>query len=156
MSKRSYKRWTNDEELVIISMRADGKSNKEIADALGRTYGAICQKVAQMIGECKIQKGRFPKVTVLEVAKIASEYCNNHSEGFRKLAEEKGVSYQYIHDLYYIKKKNKTRGKDIIKNNIVMFGKSGIITNGKNNNEEPQKSTLWHTIKGWLLSHLLS
>lgn len=156
MSKRSYKRWTNDEELVIISMRAEGKTNKEIADALNRDYKSVCNKVSKMIGECRIQKGRPPKVTVLETAKIASEYCNNHSKGFRKLAEEKGVSYHYIHDLYYSKNKNKTRGKDIIKNNIVMFGKSGIITNGKNNNEEPQKTTLWHKIKGWLLSQLLS
>ena len=35
MKNKKYKRWTNEEESVIISMRAEGKTIKEIATVLG-------------------------------------------------------------------------------------------------------------------------
>ena len=56
MKRGKYKKRTNEEELVIISMRAEGKSVKEIATALGRTLPSTQHFINKLINECKIEK----------------------------------------------------------------------------------------------------
>lgn len=154
--KSKNKRWTNEEELVIISMRAEKKSLKEIAKALNRTEGAVSMRCCKLIDECKLEKTTKSKINYEELAKYASHNVGNIKKGLRQYSEEYDIPYYTVQGAYYKKRKHRTRAKDIIKNNIVMFGRGGVITNSKNSDETPNKNTLWHTIKGWLLSHLLS
>lgn len=156
MSKRNYKKWTDDEDLVIISMRAEKKSSKEIAKALGRSISSVNCRCGMLINQCKLSKTSKTKINYHDIADCASLNFGNLSKGFKNYAKEQKVSYYTIRNAYYVKKPNRVRAKDIKKNNIIMFGKSGIIANAKNSKQKPKKDTLWHKLKGWLLSQLLS
>lgn len=55
------RRWTDDEKQTLINMRAEGKTQAIIADALGRTEESIKNKINMMkLGPGPAKKARRP------------------------------------------------------------------------------------------------
>lgn len=151
------KRWTNDEESVIISMRAEGKTIKEIAIALGRTKGATTVKISKMIDQCKLEKrgDNTLRIDFDKVGKYVSENPGNISEAFRKYAKDYNCSVKSVHTAYYTGWGNKTRVKDR-GTLFTVVGKKGHTTNNGKNTNHQKRSNLWNKLKEWLFSSLLS
>lgn len=160
MKNNSYKKWTNEEDLVIISMRKEGKTAKDIAVVLGRTEKTIYVRISKLINECKVEKksgGCIARLDYEKIAKYVSENPNNLRNAFRKYAQEIGVSWSSVASAYYSKNylKNQTRVKD----KGVLFtvvGKNGHTVHNSKNCKTIKRSNLWSKMKEWLLSSLLS
>lgn len=160
MENKKYKKWTNEEDLVIISMRKKGKTIREIAAKLGRTEGTVSMRCSKLISECRISKkfGGIPsKLNYKKIGECVSKNPNNIRAAFKKYAEEKGVSWRTVENAYYEKKQplGKIRVKDM-GNWFTVIGKKGhTITNDKNSNNL-KSSNLWARLKELLMSSLLS
>ena len=157
MKNKKYKRWTNEEESVIISMRAEGKTIKEIATVLGRTEGTTQVKISKMINQCKLEKksNNTPRIDFDKVGKYVSENPGNISEAFRKYAKDYNCSYNSIRKAYYTGWRNKIRVKDR-GTLFTVVGKKGHTTNNGKNTNNQKRSNLWNKLKEWLFSSLLS
>lgn len=160
MKNNNYKKWTNEEDLVIISMRKEGKTAKDIAVALGRTTNTIYVRLSKLINECKIEKkvGGLPsKLNFEKIATYVSESPNNLRNAFKKYAKEIDVSWTTVASAYYSKGyiKNQIRVKDkgVL---FTVIGKNGHTTHNSKNCETIKRSNLWSRMKEWLLSSLLS
>lgn len=158
MKKREYKKWTNNEELVIISMRADGKTAVEIAKKLNRSDWSVRARIKKLINECKVEL-KHPKSTPLDYDKIGeyvSKSPGNISKAFRKYANDYGCSVNSVHCAYYCRSnKSKQRVKDR-GNFFTVVGKNGHTTGNSKNTTNVKRSNLWTKVKDWLLQSLLS
>ena len=67
--KKLRPEWTEVEIQKLIELRADGKTNQEIAIELGKKPPAITAKIMKLIEEGKIEKKRMP-LTDEEIAKL--------------------------------------------------------------------------------------
>ena len=56
MTRGKYKKWSAEEDSVISRMRAEGKSIREIAKSLNRSFSSVQGRVRILLGECKLQK----------------------------------------------------------------------------------------------------
>ena len=156
MKRGKYKKWTNDEELVIISMRAEGKSIKEIANALNRTYPSTQHFVKKLIDECKIAKrANTSKVNASELLEFIARNPGNIQRAFRQYSEKTGLSIGTIHSVYYGKYKNKKSIKESSTVFTVISKYGHTLRNGKNT-PEIKRSKLWSKMKEWLFASLLS
>jgi IS30 family transposase len=158
MKRGKYKKWTNEEELVIISMRADGKTSIEIAKKLNRTPDSVRGRVKKLINECKIEL-KQTKSSPLDYDKIGeyvSKSPGNISKAFRKYANDYGCSVNSVHGAYYCRtNKSKQRVKDR-GNFFTVVGKNGHTTGNSKNTTNVKRSNLWTKVKDWLLQSLLS
>lgn len=148
--KRAYKRWTNEEELVIIRLRKEGKSIKEIATTLNRSVGSITGRVHYLLSSNKIEKWES-KLDYAKIADYVSKNPGNIKEAFRKYAKTSGYSIKTISKAYY--QKNQPCGRIRIKdsgNLFIVLGKTGYTTNNEKITNRIQKSTLWQKIKRFL------
>ena len=156
--KRSYKRWTNEEEQVIISMRAEGYSIKEIAKAINRKPKDVQNKVCKLINECKVsKKGSIPKKLDYDrIVEVISKYPGNLREAFRVYAKEANCSARSVANAYYDSKySNGNRIKD--RGTIfTIVSKEGHTINNSKITNTIQKSNLWNRIKNWIIKSLLS
>lgn len=158
MKRGKYKKRTNEEELVIISMRAEGKSVKEIAAALGRTIPSTQRFISKLINECKIEKkgSKCSKINKDELVDLIAKNPGNIQEAFRKYAEKTGLSIHTIHGAYYSKANtNKKRIKDST-TILTVVSKYGHTNNNSKNTKNIARSNIWLKIKDWLCSALLS
>ena len=158
MKKREYKKWTNNEELVIISMRADGKTAVEIAKKLNRSDWSVRARIKKLINECKIEL-KHSKSSPLDYDKIGeyvSKNPGNIRKAFRKYANDYGCSVNSVHCAYYCRtNKSKQRVKDR-GNFFTVVGKNGHTTGNSKNTTNVKRSNLWTKVKDWLLQSLLS
>lgn len=159
MKRGKYKKRTNEEELVIISMRAEGKSAKEIATALGRSVVSTRHFINKLINECKIEKkssSKYSKINKEELVNLIAKNPGNIREAFRKYAEKTGLSINTIHHAYYCKANtNKKRIKDST-TILTVVSKYGHTNNNSKNTTNIARSNIWLKIKDWLCSALLS
>lgn len=148
--KRAYKRWTNEEDLVIINLRKEGKTIKEIATTLNRSVGSITGRVQYLLSSNKIEKWES-KLDYAKIADYVSKNPGNIKEAFRKYAKTSGYSIKTIAKAYYQKKQpcGRIRIKDS-GNLFIVLGKTGHTTNNEKNTNRIQKSTLWQKIKRFL------
>lgn len=155
MIKRT--RWTNEEDLVIISMRAEGKTIKEISTALNRTKGAVQMRISGLINQCKLEKKgtNVPRIDFDKVGKYVSENPGNISEALRKYAKDYNCSYNSIKTAYYKGWNSKKRVKDR-GTLFTVVGKKGHTINNSKNTKHQRRSNLWNKIKEWLFFSLLS
>ena len=166
---KNYKKWTNEEDVVIVSMRAKGSSGKEIAKALNRTYSSTHNRINFMIAKGEIsKKKRCNKVATIveakrkstidyyEVAKRVAENPGNLQAVFRKYAKEIGVTVETVHRAYYNPSQSRTRIKDLVHIFTVVGQKGFGPNNSKNFNEPIKRSNIWLKFKEWLYSSLLS
>lgn len=156
----NHKRWTNEEDLVIISMRKEGKTLKEIATKLNRTYGSIVGRVHYLINTCSIEKKKSNNKTSRLNSEVLLGYIANSPgnlhEAFRKYAKDYNLSPKYIKNRYYAKNR---KGKQRIKDSGAVFtivSKTGHTLNNSKNTNVIHKSNLWQKIKTWLYGCLLS
>ena len=158
MKRGKYKKWTNNEELVIISMRAEGKTAVEIAKKLNRTPDSVRSRVKKLINECKVEL-KHSKSSPLDYDKIGeyvSKSPGNISKAFRKYANDYGCSVNSVHCAYYCRtNKSKQRVKDR-GNFFTVVGKNGHTTGNSKNTTNVKRSNLWTKVKDWLLQSLLS
>ena len=159
MKKREYKKWTNNEELVIISMRADGKTAVEIAKKLNRSDWSVKSRIKKLIDECKVEL-KHSKSTPLDYDKIGeyvSKSPGNISKAFRKYANDYKCSVSAVHNAYYCRS-NKTKQKRVKDrgNFFTVVGKNGHTTGNSKNTTNIKRSNLWTKVKDWLLQSLLS
>lgn len=157
---RKCKKWTNEEELVIISMRKEGKTLKEIAFKLGRTPSAVGVKCHQLINACKLEKkvgGVTSKINYEKIGKYVSESPNNIRLAFKKYGNESGYSWQTIASAYYHKKQHRgrTRVKDA-GNWFTIIGQKGHTISNNKIGKSIKRSNLWTKLKDLLVSSLLS
>ena len=183
--KSKRKKWTNEEELVIISMRNAGKTIPEIAKKLGRPYCATQKHIVQMIDECKIEKKcnsyhsqdwykgivntrtkpvlpskrskriKFTEEDCNKIIQYVSETPWNIQSAFRRYSAESGIPVSAIHSLYYCRSKSRVRLKDRGTWFSVVGSKGHTADNGKNTNEG-KTSRIWKLIKRCLFTSLLS
>lgn len=148
--KRAYKRWTNEEDLVIIRLRKEGKTIKEITTMLNRPKGSVTSRVQYLLSSGKIKK-RESKLDYAKIADYVSKNPGNIREAFRKYANKSGYSLKTIAKAYYQKKQpcGRIRIKDS-GNLFIVLGKTGHTTNNEKNTNRIQKSTLWQKIKRFL------
>lgn len=158
MKRGKYKKWTNNEELVIISMRADGKTAIEIAEKLNRSAWSVRARIKKLIGECKVEL-KQTKSSPLDYDKIGeyvSKSPGNISKAFRKYANDYGCSVNSVHCAYYCRtNKSKQRVKDR-GNFFTVVGKNGHTTGNSKNTTNVKRSNLWTKVKDWLLQSLLA
>lgn len=159
MKKREYKKWTNDEELVVISMRSAGKTSNEIAKKLNRSDWSVRTRIKKLINECKVEL-KHSKSTPLDYDKIGeyvSKSPGNISKAFRKYANDYGCSVSAVHSAYYCRsnKRKQKRVKDR-GNFFTVVGKNGHTTGNSKNTTNVKRSNLWTKVKDWLLQSLLS
>lgn len=179
--KNKGKKWTDEEDVVIIRLRKRGKSIPEIAKTLERTYGATSMRVSKLIGECKIKKKRYTptkrlsvgymqctqtsptkivkgrsKMDAAKILQYVSETPWNIQSAFRRYSEESGFSVSSIHSFYYHRNKARTRLKD--RGAVfTLVGKQGhTIENGKNTNHLWSKSNIWKVLKDFFTPRYLS
>lgn len=158
MKKREYKKWTNDEELVVISMRADGKTAVEIAKKLNRSDWSVRSRIKKLINECKVEL-KHSKSTPLDYDKIGeyvSKSPGNISKAFKKYANDYGCSVSSVHCAYYCKSKTKKQRVKDRGNFFTVVGKNGHTTGNSKNTTNVKRSNLWTKVKDWLLQSLLS
>ena len=148
--KRAYKRWTNEEDLVIINLRKEGKTIKEIATTLNRSVGSVVGRIHTLLLSNKIEKHES-KLDYAKIADYVSKNPGNIKEAFRKYAKTSGYSIKTISKAYYQKKQScgRVRIKDS-GNLFIVLGKTGHTTNNEKNTNRIQKSTLWQKIKRFL------
>lgn len=157
---KKYKRWTNEEDLVIISMRSEGKTLKEIATKLNRTYGSIVGRVRHLISTCSIEKKKGSnKISKIDSDVLLDYIANspgNLHEAFRKYAADYGLSAAYVENRYYAKnRKGIQRVKDL-GTVFTVVSKTGHTLNNSKNTTKMYKSNLWEKWKAWLYGCLLS
>ena len=159
MKDKTWKKWTTEEDLVISSMRAEGKTAGEIAKKLNRTPDSIRGRVKKLINECKVEL-KHSKSTPLDYDKIGeyvSKSPGNISKAFRKYANDYGCSVSAVHNAYYCRS-NKTKQKRVKDrgNLFTVVGKNGHTTGNSKNTTNVKRSNLWTKVKDWLLQSLLS
>lgn len=156
MTKR--KRWTNEEELVIISMRAEGKTSVEIADKLNRSVWSVRNRIKKLINECKIELKQTHS-SPLDYDKIGEYVANNPGNiqaAFRRYAKTYGCSVSAVHNAYYNKHgRRRQRVKDR-GNLFTLVGQKGHTINNSKICNNVKRSNLWLKMKDWLLHSLLS
>ena len=131
--KRAYKRWTNEEDLVIINLRKEGKTTKKIAITLNRSVGSITSRIQYLLSSNKIKKYES-KLDYAKIADYVSKNPGNIREAFRKYANKSGYSLKTISKAYYQKKQpcGRVRVKDS-GNLFIVLGKSGHTINNEKN-----------------------
>lgn len=169
MTRGKYKKWSAKEDLVISRMRTEGKSIREIAKALNRSFSSVQGRVTILLGECKLQKivitgysrsvkpkttgtkrGKKSKIDAQKVLQYVSETPWNISSAFRRYSEESGISVRAIHAAYYCRSPHRTRIKDMGPA-LSIVGINGHTTNNsKNTNDLYKSSNLWQKIKRWI------
>lgn len=173
MTRGKYKKWSAKEDLVISRMRTKGKSTREIAKALDRSFLSVQGRIRILLGECKLQKivitgysrsvkptttgikrRRISKIDPQKVLQYVSENPWNIQAAFRKYAEEIGVSAKTIHTAYYCRSKYRTRIKDMGPALSIVGVRGHTINNGKNTNHLWMPSNLWYKIKRWVWQFL--
>lgn len=158
--RKNYKRWTNDEESVLISMRKSGKTCKEIAKTLKRTEQAVFWHCHKLIDECKLEKKTSGPTRILDYDRIAqyvSENPANIRACFKKYADEVGVKWTSVQSAYYSRSYSRTQERIKDRGNLfTIVGKKGHTTNNDKNSDLIKTSNLWEKMKDWLLSSLLS
>ena len=155
MTKR--KRWTNEEDRVIISMRAKGNTSIEIAKKLDRSVWSVRNRIKRLINECKIELKQSHS-SPIDYDKIGEYVANNPGNiqaAFRRYAKTYGCSVSTVHHAYYYKKSNKQRVKDR-GNLFTLVGQKGHTINNSKNCNNIKRSNLWSKMKDWLLHSLLS
>ena len=156
MKRGKYKKWTNEEELVIISMRAEGKSIREIATALKRTHSSTQHFVKKLIDECKVAKrANVSKVNTSELLEFIAKNPGNIQKAFRQYSEKTGLSVGTIHNAYYGKHKNKKSIKET-STVLTVVSKYGHTLKNSKNTPEVKRSKIWLKMKEWLFASLLS
>lgn len=169
MTRGKYKKWSAKEDLVISRMRAEGKSIREIAKALNRSFSSVQSRVRILLGECKLQKivitgysrsvkpkttgtkrCKKSKIDAQKVLQYVSETPWNISSAFKRYSEESGISIKAISNAYYCRSPHRTRIKDMGPA-LSIVGVGGHTTNnGKNTNDLYKSSSLWQKIKRWI------
>jgi IS30 family transposase len=169
MTRGKYKKWSAEEDLVISRMRAEGKSIREIAKALNRSFSSVQGRVRILLGECKLQKivitgysrsvkpkttstkkTKKSKIDAQKVLQYVSETPWNISSAFKRYSEESGISVKAIHNAYYCKSSYRTRIKDMGPALSIVGANGHTTNNGKNTNTLYKSSNLWQKIKRWI------
>lgn len=169
MTRGKYKKWSAKEDIVISRMRAEGKSVREIAKALNRSFSSVQGRVRILLGECKLQKviitgysrsvkpkttgtkkTKKSKIDAQKVLQYVSETPWNIQDAFRKYSKESGIPVKTISNAYYCKCKPRTRIKDMGPALSVVGVKGHTINNGKNTTHLCVYSNLWQKIKLWV------
>lgn len=169
MTRGKYKKWSAEEDSVISRMRTEGKSVREIAKALNRSFSSVQGRVRILLGECKLQKivitgysrsvksktistkgGNKSKIDAQKVLQYVSETPWNISSAFRRYSNESGIPVKAISNAYYCRSKRRTRIKDMGPALSVVGVKGHTVNNGKNTNDLCVYSNLWYRIKQWV------
>ena len=169
MTRGKYKKWSAEEDVVISRMRTEGKSIREIAKALNRSFSSVQGRVRILLGECKLQKivitgysrsvkpkttgtkkTKKSKIDAQKVLQYVSENPWNISSAFKRYSEESGISVKSISNAYYCKSNRKTRIKDMGPALSVVGIAGHTVNNGKNTNDLCAHSSLWQKIKYWV------
>ena len=169
MTRGKYKKWSAEEDSVISRMRTEGKSIREIAKALNRSFSSVQGRVRILLGECKLQKivitgysrsvksktistkgGNKSKIDAQKVLQYVSETPWNISSAFRRYSNESGIPVKAISNAYYCRSKRRTRIKDMGPALSVVGVKGHTVNNGKNTNDLCVYSNLWYKIKQWV------
>ena len=169
MTKGKYKKWSAEEDLVISRMRTEGKSIRETAKALNRSYCSVQSRIRILLGECKLQKivitgysrsvkpkttstkrGKKSKIDAQKVLQYVSETPWNISSAFRRYSEESGIPVKTIAGAYYCRSSRRTRIKDMGPALSIVGASGHTINNGKNTNDLYKSSNLWQKIKRWI------
>lgn len=164
MSK--YKKWSREEDLVISRMRAEGKTVKEIAEALNRNVPGVSSHIWDLINKCELEKlsgihrCKKPKnnIDYDEVARrIENGGFGNIQACLRQYAKETGCNITTLHKAYYNESQTKLRIKDRV-NAFTTITPKGYIKGAKKNTNEPISKNvgLWTKLKSWLSTLLLS
>lgn len=158
MSKRVIKKWTNDEELVIISMRAEGKTAEEISKKLNRSVYSINGRIRKLINECRVElkETHSAPVDYDKIGEYVSKNPGNLQKAFRQYATKYGCSVRTVSNAYYSRTRSK---KQRVKDRGTLFtvvGKNGHTVNNSKVTNNIKRSNLWSKMKDWLLSSLLS
>jgi hypothetical protein len=167
MSK--YKKWSREEDLVISRMRAEGKTVKEIAEALNRNVPGVANHIWVLINKCELEKltrnqkrERFKeqdsKIDYDEVARrIENGGLGNIQACLRQYAKETGCNITTLHKAYYNESQTKLRIKDRV-NAFTTITPKGYIKGAKKITNEPISKNvgLWTKLKSWLSTLLLS
>lgn len=169
MTRGKYKKWSAEEDSVISRMRTEGKSVREIAKALNRSYPSVQGRIRILLGECRLQKivitgysrsvkpkttgtkrGKKSKIDAQKVLQYVSETPWNISSAFKRYSEESGIPVKAISNAYYCRAKHRTRIKDMGPV-LSIVGVGGHTTNNsKNTNNLYKSSSLWQKIKRWV------
>lgn len=169
MTRGKYKKWSAEEDIVISRMRTEGKSIREIAKVLNRSFPSVQSRVRILLGECKLQKivitgysrsakpiitgtkkCRISKIDAQKVLQYVSETPWNISSAFKRYSDESGISVKAISNAYYCRSKHRTRIKDMGPALSVVGVKGHTVNNGKNTNDLYKSSSLWQKIKRWV------
>lgn len=168
MSK--YKKWSREEDLVISRMRAEGKTIKEIAEALNRNVPGVANHIWVLINKCELEKltrsqkkerankEQDSKIDYDEVARrIENGGLGNVQACLRQYAKETGCSITTLQKAYYSESQTKLRIKDRV-NAFTTITPKGYIKGAKKNTNEPISKNvgLWTKLKSWLSTLLLS
>ena len=173
MTRGKYKKWSAEEDSVISRMRTEGKSIRDIAKALNRSFSSVQGRVRILLGECKLQKivitgysrsvksktistkgGNKSKIDAQKVLQYVSETPWNISSAFRRYSNESGISVKAISNAYYCRSKRRTRIKDMGPALSVVGVKGHTVNNSKNTNDLCVYSNLWYKIKQWVWRYL--
>lgn len=140
-----YKKWTNDEEQVIIGMRKNKCSVKEIADVLGRSTNAVkariffLRKKGILVNRKSI---KWNEKLDKEVVNTLHKNPGNLRDGFREFANKHNVSPETVSTRYY---------KAIIDSPHFIFSLFGKFRKSKNRkNYKKEQATghkMWNIIK---------
>lgn len=169
MTRGKYKKWSAEEDLVISRMRTEGKSIREIAKVLNRSFSSVQGRVRILLGECRLQKivitgysrsvkpkttgtkrCKKSKIDAQKVLQYVSETPWNIQAAFKKYSEESGISVKAINNAYYCRSPHRTRIKDMGPV-LSIVGVGGHTTNnGKNTNDLYRLSSIWQKIKRWV------
>lgn len=169
MTRGKYKKWSAEEDAVISRMRTEGKSIREIAKALNRSFCSVQGRVRILLGECKLQKivitgysrsvkpkttgtkkHRISKINAQKVLQYVSETPWNISSAFKRYSKESGISVKAISNAYYCRSKRRTRIKDMGPALSIVGIKGHTVNNGKNTNHLHKPSNIWYKIKTWV------
>lgn len=169
MTRGKYKKWSAEEDSVISRMRTEGKSIREIAKALNRSFCSVQGRVRILLGECKLQKivitgysrsvkpkttgtkkTKKSKIDAHKVLQYVAENPWNIQAAFRKYSKESGIPVKAISNAYYCRSKYRTRIKDMGPALSVVGVKGHTVNNGKNTNDLCVYSNLWYKIKQWV------
>ena len=98
------KRFTNDEDKVIVGMYNDKMSDKDIASAINRTIGSVKQRIFFLKGKGLIKSSKQLKWTdALENELVNTIHKNpgNLSVRFREFAEKYNTTANAVSSYYY-------------------------------------------------------
>lgn len=169
MTRGKYKKWSAEEDIVISRMRTEGKSIREIAKALNRSFCSVQGRVRILLGECKLQKivitgysrsvkpkttstkkSKKSKIDAQKVLQYVSETPWNISSAFKRYSEESGIPVKTIAGAYYCRSSRRIRIKDMGPALSIVGTKGHTISNSKNTNTLYKSSSLWQKIKQWV------